>query len=788
MFSSTTATEGDKMSITEESFKMKDPTLLDANANKINGASSAMTSTVTTAATTTTVTKTKTTRGPCSNDNPDWELETLPCLGKDEIFDGALSTRAASTTTPAADVTSISTATSATTATTSATLAEKMMNESFDATPPGAVTTFTATTIPTAVTATSSATDKTAQAISPTSSTSFAEDDLVPAIALPLEEHPSFFSCNATSREDFGTVDGSDENAGNFSPLYLRYNYEIYTPTDAEKIDITNILAKFENDLTYGVAHSLGLTDCPQSGGNIDSSVEELNNAEISLKQVFSEHDSFGEEKAGGSRKARYLTHQNSRYYVRRSLHSVITAEDSLNHLPKRRELGNPSVGSTGVLGLSMEPSDEIDNTLLRCTSTVELDLLHKCTPVHGFLTAWFNSSQQQRLRRGLMSGDKEDMLLTIIENYIKQNKTDYLTADANSNSTNQLYHVELVGEREISIGMINPEVLARPVPQESKVAIGNEDNGGFKAGIIGIASAAALLVIIAIGVVWTTRHKRSRRARQDDDEAEFDSRGVASPKGLGSPSSSEFGRGSWSADEEDGSFPTADHAGSTVANRSGSFDSGVLVSPRLSLVENESDDDDNFSFSSSTPYQQNENVPNENLFGLSPGDRSDLTTSSTPSQSDTVVASNIGAFDTAPVLKPKATYLVETVNSDDSISVLQGDNGGDGVSLGSLVSDEHADQNITEETTVSLPSHGPNDADVDAYIAVQHANEVPEQVLRGPSADNKQQASINTNEIEKSDRLDNLAPSVQQGNDAEHEDGEADDGSLLHSSSMHLV
>lgn len=146
---------------------------------------------------------------PCSNDNPEFDKETQPCLNSvmDTIFEGAFLPTTTSTlpTLPKFDVSKFN----------------------LDA----------ATTVAPELTT--------------------AEMEMTTAVT---EELPSFYSCIAASENEL--TEGNNNNN-----LTLTFKYEIYTPSTVE--DYTSALSTLERRLTNGVASSLGLAagDCSDGDG-----------------------------------------------------------------------------------------------------------------------------------------------------------------------------------------------------------------------------------------------------------------------------------------------------------------------------------------------------------------------------------------------------------------------------------------------------------------------------------------------------------------------------------------
>ena len=261
------------------------------------------------------------------------------------------------------------------------------------------------------------------------------------------------------------------------------------------------------------------------------------------------------------------------------------------------------------------------------------LDVPSKCTPIHGYMTGWIAKTQQERLRH-LIENTKEEqesMLLNTIESFIQHNQTSYITADSSTSGNNDLLlHVAYVGERNLSISSIDPEVLARPKIDSNKVAMDADDNGGLNSGYIGLTVAAAFLIIIAVLIGAGLVHRQRRRNRQHDEpemhlaqqeEGQVSAVPLSSP--FSTPSENTRAKGLFGLSRGDkndnfleGAFPTVARDDSIVASGGGSFASPP-ISPPTSQLDSDCDDE-------SIPPPQDENVRSSNLFGLSTGNRSD--------------------------------------------------------------------------------------------------------------------------------------------------------------------
>ena len=77
-------------------------------------------------------------------------------------------------------------------------------------------------------------------------------------------DYPTSYSCETNTPSNTQTTPSTDNQQENDDreAIYLKFNYEIYTILNQTQQDINRILGEFESNLGYGVANSLGLTDC----------------------------------------------------------------------------------------------------------------------------------------------------------------------------------------------------------------------------------------------------------------------------------------------------------------------------------------------------------------------------------------------------------------------------------------------------------------------------------------------------------------------------------------------
>lgn len=170
---------------------------------------------------------------PCSNDNPEWEEETLPCLNS-HMFEGS-------------DLVTDDTDTTIATAT----------DSTIDATATGTLSTATDDT-------------STKDTITTMANVASTED----IYSTSVKELPSIYSCNnkvnniiqespnATESNSTDSDSATNSSTKENTIIYLRFNYEMYTVPNRTESEMTSILESFERQLGYGVANALGLVDC----------------------------------------------------------------------------------------------------------------------------------------------------------------------------------------------------------------------------------------------------------------------------------------------------------------------------------------------------------------------------------------------------------------------------------------------------------------------------------------------------------------------------------------------
>lgn len=148
-----------------------------------------------------------TSSNPCSNDNPNWEEGTLPCLNSTtdyNIFDGAFTTTATDATTVDDDA-----------------------------------------------------------EFNSTNTTNSQVKDLPSSYSCYIKSTATAVaseSNNSTTKNTSSTTSSTNDEE---TAIYFRFNYEIYTLPNQTTAQLTHILSEFEKKLGYGVAGAVGLVDCP---------------------------------------------------------------------------------------------------------------------------------------------------------------------------------------------------------------------------------------------------------------------------------------------------------------------------------------------------------------------------------------------------------------------------------------------------------------------------------------------------------------------------------------------
>eukprot|EP00579_Thalassiosira_antarctica_P008638 CAMPEP_0201884712 /NCGR_PEP_ID=MMETSP0902-20130614/17511_1 /ASSEMBLY_ACC=CAM_ASM_000551 /TAXON_ID=420261 /ORGANISM="Thalassiosira antarctica, Strain CCMP982" /LENGTH=680 /DNA_ID=CAMNT_0048413719 /DNA_START=114 /DNA_END=2156 /DNA_ORIENTATION=- len=431
--------------------------------------------------------------GPCSNDNPDWEEGTVHCPNATfhGVFDGVTETPTASPD----DI--VSNEFDVTTEATEAPNDNTGNNEDIvdgvgmtsspskkpSASPSKKPESNDIIDIVDGVTVTTSSPSKkpsTASSKQPSGSTTITPaNDTFDTSNVDETTYPSFYSCTATSEEDLvqGNGDGNS-NGGNYEELPFRFNYEIYTSTSVD--DITTVLSTFERQLANGVASSLGLVDCPDSSsgsGEIDDTAVEF------------------AKRSGGAA-----------HYPWEGGRQLMPFGGMRRTLQKERSGGNKKnrlLESTTIVGVSMDPTDELDTDLLNCTSSATLDTPSKCSPIIGAMTVWMTNAQQRHLRQLVDTDSKEEqeaMLFDTVQSYIEQNEESYLN--------DELLHVAYIGQRNLTtVGDTNIDGAQETIDMDAG------DDGGLKNPLIALAAVGVFLALVIFGAAWVYRRRRQREA-----------------------------------------------------------------------------------------------------------------------------------------------------------------------------------------------------------------------------------------------------------------------------------
>ena len=343
------------------------------------------------------------------------------------------------------------------------------------------------------------------------------------AIAYPEEKNAelqSSYSCEKTinvnqidevdgniGNENVGTTKGVAKEVINFG-----FSYEMHTTTNKTTEQINEILEEFEKKLGYGVASELGLTDCS------------------------SETESFENDGNGISL---------NRAYMRRSL--------------QKRGLEAETTQTNEFVEVSIEPLDFINTDLCKflsnctyilrceqldhlilhsishgysveCTSETKLSTPTTCTPIHGNMTAWLALEEVRRLRRlEKQNGNQtpEEYLLKIVQSYMENNQPTYTTDD--------LLHVTYVGQRDVKISDIDPDVLARPIANELEDGASSSYSASK---YVGIGVAGIFIAVLLAGAIYSYREGKQRK-RESAHDVEME-RNNAEASGVDEPSSSD--------------------------------------------------------------------------------------------------------------------------------------------------------------------------------------------------------------------------------------------------------
>lgn len=356
------------------------------------------------------------------------------------------------------------------------------------------------------------------------------------------------------------------------------------------------------------------------------------------------------------------------------------------------------------------------------CTLEVTLQTPSVCTPIHGFMTAQLapveSSKRQRYLGKQYRESTPEQYLLSTVESYMVNNQSAYLT--------DELLHVAYIGERDLKIGNIDPEVLARPIANSADA---EEAYPGSK--YVGISVAGIFIAVLLVGLIYSYREDRQKRKAEEvemdmeDDDVEVVD--VEESKDV--------------LEECDGAFPVMDNMNSMVASDGGS----VQESP-AKLLLNES----SMSNESSIPPPLDPNVPTDNLFGLKGKISSDASMVQSKEDSDDGSA-GIDVFDVPQ-------------NDDDESTESQP------MESMSIVEDPRDEDSVESST---------NSEDVDS--ASQESDDTPNvandpnwagMVNNEPSDAETTPLDVNLSPSEATEKMSNTAPFIVENGSSDIEDG----------------
>lgn len=132
-------------------------------------------------------------------------------------------------------------------------------------------------------------------------------------------------------------------------------------------------------------------------------------------------------------------------------------------------------------------------------------------------MTAWLTTAQQRHLRQLQVNADskeaQETMLLNTIQTYIEQNQDSYLN--------DNLLHVAYIGQRNLGADFAvdgdGTDTDGNQVDgaRDTDTVEINAKSSRVNYGLIGLAVAAAVLAVVAIGAAWVYRRRRRRTTRQ---------------------------------------------------------------------------------------------------------------------------------------------------------------------------------------------------------------------------------------------------------------------------------
>lgn len=295
----------------------------------------------------------------------------------------------------------------------------------------------------------------------------------------------------------------------------------------------------------------------------------------------------------------------------------------------------------------------------MACTSEVTLEAESKCTPIHGYMTAWVTVEQIRLLRQlghpATTVEEHEEVLLDIVQSYIMQSQTAYLN--------DNLLHVAYMEPRDLKLNIIDPEVLVRPI---NPVNSGGDSSSRAKALHVGLGVAGAFFAVCVAGMAVVHRRRRQRRQgrTREMNEPDLDMEGQVIEDGPFGAVSPQY-KPSYDDSEDDGS---ADGAFPTVAN----MDS-MMASDGGSMHGSPQGEDD-ASQASSLPPAKDEDIPTSNLFGLRPGIMSDDVFDQAAVQSPSSTGKYLNDSLIAPLSPVNKTFEEDDESRADSAATPQDD------------------------------------------------------------------------------------------------------------------
>ena len=351
------------------------------------------------------------------------------------------------------------------------------------------------------------------------------------------------------------------------------------------------------------------------------------------------------------------------------------------------------------------------------CTSEATLQTPTVCTPIHGFMTAQLapvESSKRQRHLGQYGQSTPEQYLLSTVESYMTNNQSAYLT--------DELLHVAYIGERDLKIGNIDPEVLARPIANSVDA---EEAYPGSK--YVGISVAGIFIAVLLVGLIYSYREDRQKRKEEEEVEMGMEVVDVEESKDV--------------LEECDGAFPVMDNMNSMVASDGGS----VQESPAKLLLNESSTSNE-----SSIPPPHDPNVPTDNLFGLKGKISSDASMVQSKENFDDDSA-DIDVFDVPQKDDDESTESQPM----ESMSIVEDPRDED--SVASSANSEDVDSASQESDDTPNVANDPNWAGI---------------VNNEPSDAETTPLDVNLSPSEATEKMSNTAPFIVENGSSDIEDG----------------